>query len=235
MRGKQTTVPYYAFAERITPADAGKTPSIRHPAGGGRDHPRGCGENRGKARNRLHVLGITPADAGKTATGTAYEKEGRDHPRGCGENLLYLNHEDLQVGSPPRMRGKLYSASFAVIYFRITPADAGKTSQSRGLWRWRRDHPRGCGENAFFANFSRLSLGSPPRMRGKPDEVTAYQAEARITPADAGKTPTPERRVIKCKDHPRGCGENESYIKSSTHCLGSPPRMRGKRCTSLCL
>ena len=30
--------------------------------------------------------------------------------------------------------------------------------------------------------------GSPPQVRGKPDEVTAYQAETRITPAGAGKT-----------------------------------------------
>ena len=49
---------------------------------------------------------ITPADAGKTQ-GIAEQIDAvRDHPRGCGENLLYLNYEDLQVGSPPRMRGK---------------------------------------------------------------------------------------------------------------------------------
>ena len=45
-------------------------------------------------------------------------------------------------------------------------------------------------------------------MRGKPDEVTAYQAEARITPADAGKTLLLIRSKLNHGDHPRGCGEN---------------------------
>ena len=71
---------------------------------------------------------------------------------------------------------------------RITPADAGKTLRSLASVRSSQDHPRGCGENTE-RNFDIWQpLGSPPRMRGKPDEVTAYQAEARITPADAGKT-----------------------------------------------
>ena len=32
------------------------------------------------------------------------------------------------------------------------------------------------------------------------------------------------------KDHPRGCGENLGQFRLDTSILGSPPRMRGKRC-----
>ena len=71
---------------------------------------------------------------------------------------------------------------------RITPADAGKTDRITSEWSEREDHPRGCGENRTHQCGDSNYPGSPPRMRGKPDEVTAYQAETRITPADAGKT-----------------------------------------------
>ena len=50
---------------------------------------------------------ITPADAGKTFAACLSE-----------EHIL---------GSPPRMRGKLYRAAGIAEKYRITPADAGKT------------------------------------------------------------------------------------------------------------
>ena len=86
MRGKRRDSDSVHRATRITPADAGKTPLVRHPAGAGRDHPRGCGENKGACINQRRYQGspprmrgkrygtrtlsnaggITPADAGKT-------------------------------------------------------------------------------------------------------------------------------------------------------------------------
>ena len=126
------------------------------------------------------------------------------------------------------MRGKRFDLIKRIFVFRITPADAGKTATAclGVIAEW--DHPRGCGENvAKRANCS-LEVGSPPRMRGKPMLSKQDLDAARITPADAGKTPTPERRVIKCKDHPRGCGENLSPRIALIGQLGSPPRMRGK-------
>ena len=50
--------------------------------------------------------------------------------------------------------------------------------------------------------------GSPPRMRGKLDDIPAKQRERRITPADAGKTAFALTYFQIGKDHPRGCGEN---------------------------
>ena len=49
----------------ITPAGAGKTPSIRHLAGGGRDHPRRCGENGNIAYARKIISGSPPQVRGK--------------------------------------------------------------------------------------------------------------------------------------------------------------------------
>ena len=86
MRGKPKGCVVRASANRITPADAGKTPMRYTERRKNRDHPRGCGENpnclifliffdkspprmRGKRDLGMSLncrFGITPADAGKT-------------------------------------------------------------------------------------------------------------------------------------------------------------------------
>ena len=71
-------------------------------------------------------------------------------------------------------------------------------------------------------------LGSPPRMRGKPDTPADDTETDRITPADAGKTSPFFLRGILYRDHPRGCGENDVLSAEEKEREGSPPRMRGK-------
>ena len=73
-----------------------------------------------------------------------------------------------------------------------------------------------------------FTRGSPPRMRGKPLPQTTRLSVARITPADAGKTPSCDGRPPEYEDHPRGCGENLCFQLSAATTAGSPPRMRGK-------
>ena len=75
--------------------------------------------------------------------------------------------------------------------------------------------------------------GSPPRMRGKLDDIPAKQRERRITPADAGKTRYTVSKPSVAQDHPRGCGENAENMRANLHSPGSPPRMRGKPAASL--
>ena len=130
------------------------------------------------------------------------------------------------------MRGKLNTKMPAYPLSRITPADAGKTkgrTQKRAL-SW--DHPRGCGENLVHLLRGLLPPGSPPRMRGKRASVRKSGVSIRITPADAGKTVKVGRPEIRDKDHPRGCGENISQMRSFIILPGSPPRMRGKQALS---
>ena len=112
----------------------------------------------------------------------------------------------------------------------ITPADAGKTKPTDGYILRKQDHPRGCGENVPIAMRTVLSLGSPPRMRGKQLVARGGLDRVRITPADAGKTKHKCRRANRrcgspprmrgkqfirqhiAQDHPRGCGENTKKI-----------------------
>ena len=152
------------------------------------DHPRGCGENLPIEYNAVPVIGspprmrgklmfeidscgnvgITPADAGKTCRAS-----------------VALN---VPPGSPPRMRGKLLGNWVIAEGLGITPADAGKTVYCWTAGTVPTDHPRGCGENCAPVMVERCPSGSPPRMRGKPDDRTVIIGTNGITPADAGKT-----------------------------------------------
>ena len=169
MRGKRCGLYKVLYRFRITPADAGKTDIQRAAGSIIRDHPRGCGENayfrsdedaergsppRMRGKLTIHVrylqtVGITPADAGKTAKKRVRRRYTRDHPRGCGENCISRSIGTVQVGSPPRMRGKLQKNEYGDDILGITPADAGKTVYPAVSARYRWDHPRGCGENYY--------------------------------------------------------------------------------------
>ena len=126
------------------------------------------------------------------------------------------------------MRGKRRYTTGVPERCRITPADAGKTVSFPFHFPFIRDHPRGCGENAFIGLSFFYCGGSPPRMRGKLFCRCQRFRTSRITPADAGKTESHFWQKGIAWDHPRGCGEN-CYINLNPHnTQGSPPRMRGK-------
>ena len=80
---------------------------------------------------------------------------------------------------------------------------------------------------------SRNSRGSSPRMRGALLELRCRSAKERIIPADAGST-RPRLTGPGCRrDHPRGCGEHAGHSQQDRERLGSSPRMRGARYTSI--
>ena len=127
------------------------------------------------------------------------------------------------------MRGKPTVMKPGTPFYRITPADAGKTRLNTFIRFTSLDHPRGCGENLAVGDAAAVKKGSPPRMRGKPRQCGLRSLSWRITPADAGKTGLSEGERQASTDHPRGCGENAFLIGRMMPRIGSPPRMRGKR------
>ena len=208
MRGKPMILQWSLMALRITPAHAGKTAifatyQIEKP-----DHPRACGENLAKRLSFLRDRGspprmrgkpllildvqlvqrITPAHAGKTATALERVEDKSDHPRACGENEILERREGRRLGSPPRMRGKLWLLPLVYQHRRITPAHAGKTRLDSNFGILPPDHPRACGENMIHPRTKLVNNGSPPRMRGKRGRKYPADKHARITPAHAGKT-----------------------------------------------
>ena len=90
-----------------------------------------------------------------------------------------------------------------------TPAYAGKTQEEKGR--------------------KLIYMGTPPRMRGKPDAKAFWDSRERNTPAYAGKTKVPSTSWCALMEHPRVCGENAGESVWGDEALGTPPRMRGKR------
>ena len=125
-RGKADHSRCGCWAQRITPAWAGK--SVFRPVCGCLtwDHPRMGGEKlifvhlldyttgspphgRGKAGHLPGVVTfgrITPAWAGKSAVSTRFAALAADHPRMGGEKSTTLEKSPLAEGSPPHGRGK---------------------------------------------------------------------------------------------------------------------------------
>ena len=146
MRGKDQGPWHREHLARITPAYAGKRSAAFDFEKRIKDHPRVCGEKRGmkplysvaggsppRMRGKdaeralvVHTIGITPAYAGKRRRIFAPCACREDHPRVCGEKILHLKAVRLGKGSPPRMRGKVYTRFYACHRHRITPTYAGK-------------------------------------------------------------------------------------------------------------
>ena len=156
--------------------------------------PRMRGEH-GAARCATRDAGITPAYAGRTSYSDRQVRSRRDHPRVCGENR-------------PAFRRRLAAA-------RITPAYAGRTLDHSAGRRRIPDHPRVCGENWLVKDLISVEDGSPPRMRGERPIGQARLRQARITPAYAGRTCTSRSTPTRTPDHPRVCGENDSWWASA--------------------
>ena len=191
-----------------------------------RDHPRVRGKSLVPVPGALAER-ITPACAGKRSSPTWRFMPMGDHPRACGEkDGLSLGAEMMQ-GSPPRVRGKIYT-----------------TSARGGCWG---SPPRVRGKASPSCKFM-MQPGITPARAGK--RVSAFPAVGvvGITPARAGKSwqpllhwnpPQDHPRVRGEKrgadvhrkgwvDHPRACGEKAVVNPKCQSATGSPPRARGK-------
>ena len=175
MRGKGKAVKPAEVAVRITPAYAGKSTISRWEHNKIGDHPCVCGEKpeairkaksrtgsplrmRGKAVMIFHSLSalrITPAYAGKSITDFTLFRSIEDHPCVCGEKRYTCRGKSSHVGSPLRMRGKVYAAVMGACSYRITPAYAGKRSLTLWQGKYSQDHPCVCGEKDLLCRSGR--------------------------------------------------------------------------------
>ena len=121
---------------------------------------------------------------------------------------------DLIEGSPPRVRGKVFSEG-------LLPVIPG-------------DHPRVCGEKSGLMRSNATGTGSPPRVRGKDVSGADATPWIRITPACAGKSFTSMKCFRAIQDHPRVCGEKTEIAYVVFLSEGSPPRVRGKAFLTEC-
>ena len=70
-------------------------------------------------------------------------------------------------------------------------------------------------------------------MRGKVTASGRKDHAFRITPAYAGKSIDKNNFVRIHRDHPRLCGEKDTFVNAGGNSWGSPPPMRGKALPAL--
>ena len=248
-RGKLHDLDVCAGDERLIPAHAGKTPSLRELLVTKRAHPRSRGENaintkavsdqagsspltRGKRLDVFHIgveAGLIPAHAGKTFSHTTRRGRMAAHPRSRGENAQLIREEVAEAGSSPLTRGKRLACSAAFWRVGLIPAHAGKTSRTSASPAAPKAHPRSRGENDVWLAVFTDGQGSSPLTRGKLHTSIITQAAQRLIPAHAGKTPTQTRPSRPRRAHPRSRGENVIVSVLADTKKGSSPLTRGKR------
>jgi hypothetical protein len=91
-----------------------------------------------------------------------------------------------------------------------------------------RGYPRGRGEDGRPMTLHVVSLGLPPRARGRRLRQAPRSPAERATPAGAGKTPAVRRPGSARAGYPRGRGEDDTGGGRVGHLAGLPPRARGR-------
>ena len=247
MRGTHDVIAFHALRPGIIPAYARNT--CRNDTHGccTWDHPRVCGEHgttlgskrlkrgssprmRGTPEKDMEPYqtgGIIPAYAGNTFSATPTPTSTGDHPRACGEHVVVELVPCVSLGSSPRMWGTHHTRPVRGRGTGIIPAYAGNTLRKTKRTVRARDHPRVCGEHAWFAATSYVAAGSSPRMRGTLSEVWVFRLLRGIIPAYAGNTKLSGSSVSVLGDHPRVCGEHDKQGNLPQVGTGSSPRMRG--------
>ena len=209
VRGTGSLCSFRLMPKRITPACAGNSRTFPPDRPGKWDHPRVCGEQHSNSvttgilwgspprvrgtvpslPQATAIAGITPACAGNSNSNSSSVKILGDHPRVCGEQAPILSAEELEGGSPPRVRGTAFSVLISVNRRRITPACAGNSWPRGPPLPGMQDHPRVCGEQGKSRCSIGHGIGSPPRVRGTADPNLKETTSGRITPACAGNRP----------------------------------------------
>ena len=168
VRGTAHAEPFGAQPLGIIPARAGNSEFKQAVSAYLGDHPRACGEQRGRRPRRatsrgssprvrgtasnihdkLLDAGIIPARAGNSRFTIRPRSLHRDHPRACGEQRLWHVPPHCRSGSSPRVRGTELADECLYGSSGIIPARAGNRCGScdnlTKVW----DHPRACGEQA---------------------------------------------------------------------------------------
>ena len=168
VRGTAHAEPFGAQPLGIIPARAGNSEFKQAVSAYLGDHPRACGEQRGRRPRRatsrgssprvrgtasnihdkLLDAGIIPARAGNSRFTIRPRSLHRDHPRACGEQRLWHVPPHCRSGSSPRVRGTVLPVVVNAVVQGIIPARAGNSSSPTSPPSSRRDHPRACGEQA---------------------------------------------------------------------------------------
>ena len=143
--------------------------------------------------SKIRRQGITPAYAGKSQLLLANHPPLQDHPRIRGKKFFTTICSTNDLGSPPHTREKGSPSNDHTLFYRITPAYAGKSAKNGDKAYAYSDHPRIRGKKLFLYIRAYTCKGSPPHTREKVFNSFFNMFWIRITPAYAGKSQNHQR------------------------------------------
>ena len=97
-----------------------------------------------------------------------------------------------------------------------------------------RDHLRVCGADVSWNRAFWHRMGSPPRVRSRPDVSRGDDMTMGITSACAEQTPPSHANCSATADHLRVCGADGIMNRTKSCPMGSPPRVRSRRASHSC-
>ena len=249
VRGKHVPEPFPDVLDGYIPACAGEASAADRRRAGGRVHPRVCGGSslghlrltlpsgtsprvRGKRDARVRAIvrhRYIPACAGEAWSAVKPASIRRVHPRVCGGSVFSMTLAQSSEGTSPRVRGKPASRFRTSSINRYIPACAGEASTtSSGMVR-PKVHPRVCGGSCNPDQSASRSIGTSPRVRGKPHRAPALPDRAGYIPACAGEALVANNSALFLWVHPRVCGGSFWRLVGCPDFSGTSPRVRGKR------
>ncbi|KPI05046.1 hypothetical protein OK006_6805 [Actinobacteria bacterium OK006] len=229
------------------PAGAGSSGTGAGGVRAPREHPRGCGEQRGVTSTatpsggtsprvrgadvdrpavRLR-FGNIPAGAGSRAGTCGGWPAPREHPRGCGEQTTGSTSTVTLSGTSPRVRGAAHGHRLGIGVAGNIPAGAGSSGCPSTSAGTPREHPRGCGEQRLRQALRAAQAGTSPRARGAVTSSLSDSAGGGNIPAGAGSSRGQPEVSKSSREHPRGCGEQDTGQTWEPPWPGTSPRVRG--------
>ena len=135
----------------------------------------------------------------------------------------------MNLGSSPRVQGRLTTTGSGPQRHGLIPASAGRTWPMARQRRQERAHPRECGADHYITTDTARYEGSSPRVRGGQPPRGGHDVAGGLIPASAGRTPPIDGSPPGMRAHPRECGADKMPIARIEPGEGSSPRVRGGR------
>ena len=152
----------------------------------------------------------------------------RKHPHGRGEDVPPPLKAAPEPETPPRAWGRRGTVLLATNADRNTPTGVGKTESNQPPTEHRQKHPHGRGEDSDASTTPILTMETPPRAWGRPQQSSTTEPRIRNTPTGVGKTNTTAQTLQQVRKHPHGRGEDLYAAHWSGDSGETPPRAWGR-------
>ena len=108
------------------------------------------------------------------------------HPHVCGEHPPGLNLVSQSIGSSPRVWGTFLCENLRPLNGRFIPTCVGNIQHQCSTGSKATVHPHVCGEHRKLLQFTKVRIGSSPRVWGTWKTVPVYKSTYRFIPTCVG-------------------------------------------------